>query len=151
MIQQEVIDGHLLDMKDMVAELQRHQSLSVDELQTDRLVLLAVERALQRAIQNLLDISMHELSGAGINDWDDYRGVILKLGEEGIVPAEFAQRICGMADTRNILPHQEQFSRLYSIAQEQPRKIHPACQPLPGRVPGMPIHAVGTAGLILVA
>lgn len=105
MIQREVIDRHLLDMKAMVAELQRHQGLSVDELQTDRLVLLAVERALQRAIQNLIDISMHVLSGAGINDWDDYRGVILKLGEESIVPAEFAQRICGMAGTRNILVH----------------------------------------------
>ena len=105
MIQREVIDRHLRDMGDMVAELQRHQGRSPDELQADLMVLLAVERALQRAIQNLLDISMHVLSEAGINDWDDYRGVILKLGEKGIVPAEFAGRICGMAGTRNILVH----------------------------------------------
>ena len=89
----------------MVAELQRHRGLSPDELRADRTALLAVERALQRAIQNLLDISMHILSEANVSDWDDYRGVIVKLGEKGIVPAEFAERISGMAGTRNVLVH----------------------------------------------
>jgi uncharacterized protein YutE (UPF0331/DUF86 family) len=101
----EVIDRHLRDLEQMVAQLQRHQGRSLDELRADQLLSLAVERALQRAIQNLLDISIHLLSGAGINDWDDYRGAILKLGEAGVVPREFAERISGMAGLRNILVH----------------------------------------------
>ena len=105
MIRREVIEKHLLDLADMVAELERHRSKSADELRTDRTALLAVEHALQRAIQNLLDISLHVLSGEGINDWDDYRGAILKLGEAGVVPAGFAEQICGMAGMRNILVH----------------------------------------------
>ena len=105
MIRQDVLDRHLQDMEDMVTELRRHQHKPVEELRAERMVLLAIERALERAIQNLLDIGMHILSGAGINDWDDYRGVILKLGAEGIIPPEFARRIEGMAGVRNILVH----------------------------------------------
>lgn len=105
MIHREVIDRHLKDLERMVAALQRHQDKSLDELCADQLVSLAVEHALQRAIQNLLDISMHLLSGSGINDWDDYRGAILKLGETGVLPPAFAEQICGMAGLRNILVH----------------------------------------------
>ena len=105
MIHREVIDSHLRDLDKMVAELQRHQGKSLDELRAEQTVLLAVEHALQRAIQNLMDIGMHILSGAGINDWDDYRGAILKLGEARVLPPEFAERICGMAGLRNILVH----------------------------------------------
>jgi uncharacterized protein YutE (UPF0331/DUF86 family) len=105
MIHREVIDRHLKDLEKMVAALQLHQSKSLDELRADQLVSLAVEHALQRAIQNLLDIGMHLLSGAGINDWDDYRGAILKLGETGVLPPAFAEHISGMAGLRNILVH----------------------------------------------
>lgn len=105
MIHREVIDRHLKDLEKMVTALQRQQGRSLDELRADQLVSLAIEHALQRAIQNLLDISMHLLSGTGINDWDDYRGAILKLGETGVLPPEFAERISGMAGLRNILVH----------------------------------------------
>ena len=92
-------------MQDMVAELHRHRGRPAEELRADRTAWLAVERALQRAIQNLLDISMHLLTEADAGDWDDYRGVILHLGENGIVPVDFADRISGMAGTRNLLVH----------------------------------------------
>ena len=105
MIRREVIEKHLRDMTCMVTELERHRGKSPEELQGNSTVLLAVEHALQRAIQNLLDICLHMLSGSGVNEWDDYRGAILKLGEIGIVPKEFAETIGDMAGMRNILVH----------------------------------------------
>ena len=89
----------------MLVELERHQDKSIAELKAEQTVLLAVEHALQRAIQNVLDISMHVLSGSGQNDWDDYRGAIVKLGDVEILPRAFADRIADMAGLRNILVH----------------------------------------------
>lgn len=106
MICRAVIEKHLRDLTAMVAELEHHRSKSAKELQADRTVLLAVEHALQRAIQNLLNICLHILSESGVNDWEDYRGAILKVGELGIVPEEFAQTIGGMAGVRNLLVHE---------------------------------------------
>lgn len=104
-MRREVVDRHLRDLADMVAELQRHREKSPEELRADRTALLAVEHALQRAIQNVLDIGTHILVSAGVNDWDDYQGVIQKLGEKGLIPLEFARRIGDMAGMRNILVH----------------------------------------------
>ena len=105
MIQRDVIERHLQDMAAMLAELERHSGKTPDELRADQTALLAVEHALQRAIQNLLDIALHLLAGLGINDWDDYRGAILKLGQTQVIPLDFSERICDMAGTRNILVH----------------------------------------------
>ena len=105
MTEREVIERHLRDMADMVSVLRQHSGATADELKSDKVVLLAVQHALQRAIQNLLDIGTHMLSRKGINDWDEYRQVIVKLGAADVIPTEFAENISAMAGLRNILIH----------------------------------------------
>jgi uncharacterized protein YutE (UPF0331/DUF86 family) len=102
---QEVVDKHLQDLAAMVAHLRSYHQLTQTELEANTTHLLALQHALQRAIQNLLDVAMHVLASQGINDWEDYRGAIIKLGDIGIMPAPFAGRISGMAHVRNILVH----------------------------------------------
>lgn len=65
----------------------------------------AVQRGLQIAIQALLDVGNHLLAEAAANDVEEYGEIIVKLGERGILPAEFARRIRPMAGLRNLLVH----------------------------------------------
>jgi uncharacterized protein YutE (UPF0331/DUF86 family) len=63
----------------------------------------AVERALQLAIQVVVDIATHILSTAANLTPEDYRDAILNLAEAGVIPSDYANRIAGMAGFRNVL------------------------------------------------
>jgi uncharacterized protein YutE (UPF0331/DUF86 family) len=106
MLDQQVIEQHLLNMEDALANLARYENLSVEELEDDLSLVWIVERGLQILIQNALDIGAHILAADIRNDWDDYAEIILKLGQHGIIPKDFSKRIQGMAGLRNILVHE---------------------------------------------
>ena len=64
-----------------------------------------VEHGLQLAIECVLDISSHLVAGEQLGTPESYRQVIELLGERGILPAEFVNRVRGMPGFRNILVH----------------------------------------------
>jgi len=53
----------------------------------------------------LLDIGRHILAKKGLGRPNKYRDIIVFLGKQGILPADFARRIEGMAGYRNRLVH----------------------------------------------
>jgi len=66
---------------------------------------LLAERCLQLAIECLTDICFYV---AGKNGWgkpNDSADGILLMGQKGVLDVEFAERIVGMANFRNILVH----------------------------------------------
>ena len=105
MTDQETIERHLENMEEGLAEFSKYKGLSLEELQRNLSLQWALEKGLQMLIQNLLDIGAHILAGDFKNDWDDYSEIIVKLGDHGVIPTEFAEKIKGMAGLRNILVH----------------------------------------------
>lgn len=80
-------------------------SLPREEFTGDPRHYLLAERCFQLAIQCVLDIGFYL---AAQNSWqrpEDSREAILTLGRQGVLPADFAQRIQGMANFRNVLVH----------------------------------------------
>jgi uncharacterized protein YutE (UPF0331/DUF86 family) len=67
-------------------------------------------RNLERLIENLanacIDIGKIILSGEEVEMPDNYRDVIIKLGELKIIPDKVAQNLSDLVITRNILAHQ---------------------------------------------
>lgn len=63
------------------------------------------EHHLRRALEALLDIGRHILAKQGLGKPDSYRQIILAMGAHKIIPADFADRILGMAGYRNRLTH----------------------------------------------
>lgn len=63
------------------------------------------EHHLRRALEALLDIGRHILAKQGLGKPESYRQVIQAMGTHQIIPAEFAQKIAGMAGYRNRLTH----------------------------------------------
>jgi uncharacterized protein YutE (UPF0331/DUF86 family) len=69
-------------------------------------LLSAVERNFQVAIECILDIGNHIIAERGFESPDDNEDIIRILGNEGIVPLDFAESIKGIAGFRNILVHE---------------------------------------------
>lgn len=102
----EVIEQHIQNMEEALANLSKYKDISFEEFQKDLSLIWIVEKGLEILIQNLLDIGAHLLASEIKNDWEDYGEVILKLGNHGIVPQEFSDQIKGIAGLRNILIHE---------------------------------------------
>jgi uncharacterized protein YutE (UPF0331/DUF86 family) len=93
-------------MEQALTNLARYRTLRFEEFEKDLSLVWVTERGLQILIQNLLDIGAHILAAEIRNDWDDYGEIISKLGQHGVLPRSFAERIKGMAGLRNILVHE---------------------------------------------
>lgn len=64
------------------------------------------ERNLEVAVQCVLDISHRLISLTGALKPRDYCEAILRLGELGVLPPEFAAHLAPLAGFRNILVHE---------------------------------------------
>ncbi len=106
MLDRQIIEQHLQNMEETLANLGKYRGLSLEEFGKDLSLIWIAERGLQILIQNLLDTGAHILASEIRNDWDDYGEIILKLGQHGIIPIDFSKRIQGMAGLRNILTHE---------------------------------------------
>ncbi len=102
----EIIEQHIQNMEEALAQLGKYRNISFNEFQKDLSLVWIVEKGFEILIQNLLDIGAHLLASEIKNDWEDYGEVILKLGKHGVIPQEFVDQIKGMAGLRNILIHE---------------------------------------------
>ncbi len=122
MVDKQVIEQHLQNMEEALANLGRYRDLSLEEFEKDLSLIWIAEKGLQILIQNLLDIGAHLLASEIKNDWDDYGEIILKLGQHGIIPRDFSEKIQGMAGLRNILIHEYlrvDVSKIYDLLKKR--------------------------------
>ena len=106
MFEWQIIELHLQNMEEALANLGRYRDLPLEAFEKDLSLIWIAEKGLEILIQNVLDIGAHILAAEIRNDWDDYGEIILKLGQHGVIPRDFSQRIHGMAGLRNILVHE---------------------------------------------
>ena len=105
MIDRERVSKHLNDLSAKVARLERLRDLTLDEFRKSADNMAITERNFQLAIQNMLDIGAHILSGAGLNDFEEYKQIPIKLARHGLIDHELGARLADLASFRNILVH----------------------------------------------
>jgi uncharacterized protein YutE (UPF0331/DUF86 family) len=105
-IRGDVILERLDKLGEYLEFLRDNQHLTYEEFRADQTTVLAVERALQLAIQCVLDIASHILAATSHKRPEDYSEAILDLAEIGVIPAAYAGKIVGMAKFRNVLVHE---------------------------------------------
>lgn len=76
-----------------------------EEFANDPIMQAAAERNLQIAIQAALDIGSRLVAAESSQTPATYKDIFLALGEMGILPEAFGQRLSQMAGFRNILVH----------------------------------------------
>lgn len=103
-LDEEVVRRHLSALDLAVAQLRKHAGRPASVLETDLDELWAVERGLQIAAQNALDVATHIAAAEG-RDIPDYASAIDALATVGILEKGFAHRFRAMAGFRNVLVH----------------------------------------------
>lgn len=99
-----VVRRHLLALREVLGHLDRHRERTAEDLAADADLRWTVERGLQLAAQNVLDLATHVAAASG-RDAPDYATAIVNLGEIGVLSSETAQRLRDLAGFRNVLVH----------------------------------------------
>ncbi len=111
---------HLEQLEQHVHALEEFRPQSYREFISSPKNYWAVEHGLQLCIQSVLDIGSHLLAALTLPAPEDYKDVLIKLGENGILPPTFVQKVVGMAGFRNVLVHeylQVDLKEVYQILQ----------------------------------
>jgi uncharacterized protein YutE (UPF0331/DUF86 family) len=106
MVDVQIVIGRLEALKAYLAELNSYAQYSLDELTSDFVKYRAAERSLQLAAQTVVDIATHVITADYDARVQDYRQAIESLGQEGVLPSAFAERLAPIAGFRNILVHE---------------------------------------------
>jgi uncharacterized protein YutE (UPF0331/DUF86 family) len=106
MVDVQTVMGRLEALKAYLAELNSYAQYSLDELTSDFVKYRAAERSLQLAAQTVVDIATHVITADYDARVQDYRQAIESLGQEGVLPSAFAERLAPVAGFRNILVHE---------------------------------------------
>lgn len=133
-VQPALMREHLRRLFELLNEAEAIRQVPAAARQT--LHLLAVEHALQIAIQSILDMGQHVLAARAARV-PDYKQVVPALANIGVFPAELATRLAGMSGFRNILVHlylDVDETRVWEIVDERLddlREAHAAFASLP--------------------
>ena len=100
------IIAKLGQLRTYLGYLADYRERRLDELRADHTLRGAVERYLQLAAEAVLDICEMVIVKEGLLHPQEYREAILILGENGILPATFAEQLAPLAGLRNILVHE---------------------------------------------
>jgi len=78
----------------------------LEELLQDEYLCDIVERNLEVAAQACIDIANRIISLEDLEKPKDYYEAIMRLGEAGVLPMDFAQKFAPIAGFRNVLIHE---------------------------------------------
>ena len=95
----------LQTLSEYTEDLRTYQQLSHDEVLADRNYQSMIRYAMQTAIQCVIDIANHLLTGGDLEQPSDSRSAILGLGRHGVLPQDFAQDVASMSGLRNVIVH----------------------------------------------
>lgn len=95
----------MLELSATCARLRGWLPITRDRLEQDLMLQWAVERGLQVAAETLFDVGNHLLSSAFDDAANEYRQVPVRLAAHGVLSAETAAALRGLAGFRNVLVH----------------------------------------------
>ena len=99
------IERRLERLSTCLKKLEPFKAKKKGELLKDPYLQDIVERNLEVSAQAVIDIANRIISIEGLEKPRDYYEAIIRLGESGILPKEFAQHLAPIAGFRNILVH----------------------------------------------
>ncbi len=105
MINREIITQRLIEIDENLKILDRLRTLSLDEFKSNPEKYKLAERCLQICIECVIDIGDYIIAGKNYPMPQNTAETITTLGDMHVIPREFALKIVGMANFRNILIH----------------------------------------------
>ncbi len=106
-----MLDKQLLEKKmDMLSEyIGKLEPLvigtNIEDIKEHSLVLPAIERYFQLAVDQMIDINTHIIREKNLGSVDDLQSTFKMLGDFNVLPSEFARKIAPIVGARNMLVH----------------------------------------------
>ncbi len=100
-----LVKSKLQDLQKYYESLAGILTSSISEVMSDELKLHSVERLFQLMVDTSVDINSHIIATADIPAPDDYQSTFVVLGEQKILPMDFALRIAPSVGLRNLVVH----------------------------------------------
>ena len=100
------IERRLDELNERLARLYPFQDKAQDDFLEDPYLRDIVERNFEIAAQCCIDISHRIIAIEQAQKPQDYYEAILRMGELGVTPPDFARRFAPLAGFRNILTHE---------------------------------------------
>lgn len=100
-----IIKERVAKIEEVTEELRQILALPKEKFFQEKRLQYAAMYAMVIGIEAICDIGNHLLAKFFNRSVESYKGVILGLGEVGVIPEEFAQESAKMTDFRNILIH----------------------------------------------
>lgn len=100
------IEKRLEKLKKCLIKLEPLQEKLLSEFESDPYLKDIVERNLEVAAQCCIDIANRIISLEGFDKPNDAYEAIVRLGEQNIIPLDFAQQFAPITGFRNILIHE---------------------------------------------
>jgi uncharacterized protein YutE (UPF0331/DUF86 family) len=105
LLRKDLIWSRIGEIRESAVRLAEFKQKSLGTFLTHKDNPAIAEHHLRRALECTLDIARHILAKRGKRRPQDYGECFDLLGQEGILPSDFAQGIKGMAGYRNRLVH----------------------------------------------
>lgn len=105
MFDQELIQNKLNQIIEYMDELSQIVAMPDEKIKKDYLVYHTAERLLQLIVDTMTDINMHLIKEKQLNVPDDLQSTFHTLAANGILPADFAEKIAPVVGMRNLLVH----------------------------------------------
>lgn len=105
MIDKGLVIDRLSRIRENLRNLKELGALAKDDFLKDTRNFHSAARQLQIAIEACLDVGHHIISRKALRRPKDYKDIFLILGQERIIPLDFAESLVKMAKYRNRLVH----------------------------------------------
>jgi len=104
-LERDIVLRRLAEMDRLLGDLQRLETVSVDLLESDRLLRHAVERILAALVDLAAAVNSHVSAASGGEVPTDYRSSFAAAAAVGALPAELAEALAPSAGLRNAIVH----------------------------------------------
>lgn len=109
-ISQDMLDKNLIkdkirNIQEYLGEIEPILSLKVGTTISNIEKLRTLERDFQLIVDEMLDINIHFIRELNLKSPDDFQSTFVILGENGIIPLDFAQKMAPAVGLRNRIVH----------------------------------------------
>lgn len=104
-VNERIVTNRISKLREYLKVLKELQKASFEEFTSNPRVRYSAERCLHLAIECTINIGNHIISALQMRKPEEYHDIALILGENGVIPSEFAEEFVKMIRFRNILVH----------------------------------------------
>lgn len=105
MVDRKVLSARLSRLEEYLKILRGLRKFPLNRFKQDPLLRGSAEHYLHLAIECCLDMGNHVIADRGFRKPEDYKDIVLILGEEKIIPLKFAKSLVPMVGFRNKVIH----------------------------------------------